>query len=118
MGKIKTTSKDIRHNFNCIAIGYCDFQSLLQFESPVYYTCGVYGWNYDCYTFGDYAICTGYRNMPETVKTSKNKHELVRTYENKARTFYNEVCKVMDYNEIAVKLHEMILDFIKKVTEA
>ena len=66
MSKIKTTNKHIKavwgHVYRC---GYCDLQYIMRGEEPVYYNCGVYGWNYDAYC--DYkrniVITTGYRNM-------------------------------------------------------
>ena len=66
MSKIKTTNKYIKAVWgNVYRCGYCDLQYIMRGEEPVYYNCGVYGWNYDVYC--DYkrniAITTGYRNM-------------------------------------------------------
>ena len=65
--RMKTTRKQIEQNYCCIAVGYCQLQHLLTYATSPYYTVGVYGWNFDAYTF-DYkgcnvAICTGYRGM-------------------------------------------------------
>lgn len=46
------------------AVGYCDMAYLLRYHSPIAYTCGVYGWNFDVYEVYGLTICTGYRNMP------------------------------------------------------
>ena len=46
------------------AVGYCDMAYLLCYHSPIAYTCGVYGWNFDVYEVYGLTICTGYRNMP------------------------------------------------------
>lgn len=43
MAKAKTTRKWISANYNCISIGYCDLYYLLRYQSPRFYTCGVYG---------------------------------------------------------------------------
>lgn len=66
MAKIKTTNKYIKLVWrNVYRCGYCDLQYIMRGEDPVYYNCGVYGWNYDVYCDykRDIAITTGYRNM-------------------------------------------------------
>ena len=66
--KFKITKKELKENYRCVYVGYCDLQYLLRNCSPIAYNSGVYGWNYDVYTFEQYstniAICTGYRLMP------------------------------------------------------
>lgn len=63
--KFKTTTKSLRESAsNLRCAGYCDLQSLLRNHSPIAYTCGVYGWNYDIYEVYGLTICTGYRGMP------------------------------------------------------
>ena len=48
--KYKTTAKALRDGAcNLRSAGYCDLQYLLTNHSPVAYTCGVYGWNFDVY---------------------------------------------------------------------
>lgn len=63
--KIKTTRKYIKNLYNNVfQCGYCDLQYIMRGIEPTYYNCGVYGWNFDCYTNGgEIAITTGYRNM-------------------------------------------------------
>ena len=53
-----TASKDL------LSVGYCGLATLLQNHSPIAYTCGVYGWNFDVYEVYGKTICTGYRGMP------------------------------------------------------
>lgn len=61
---IKATRKYIKKLYGKVfQCGYCDLQDIMRGISPTYYNCGVYGWNFDCYTNGDIAITTGYRNM-------------------------------------------------------
>ena len=63
--KYKTTAKALREGAcNLRSAGYCDLQYLLTNHSPVAYTCGVYGWNFDVYEVYGLTICTGYRGMP------------------------------------------------------
>ena len=63
--KYKTTRKAIVNgSVNVRSAGYCDLSHLLTNHSPVAYTCGVYGWNFDVFEVYGVTICTGYRNMP------------------------------------------------------
>lgn len=63
--KFKTTRKAIvNSSTNLVCAGYCDLQSLLYNHSPIAYTCGIYGWNFDVYEVYGLTICTGYRGMP------------------------------------------------------
>ena len=68
-----TASKDL------LSVGYCGLVTLLKNHSPIAYTCGVYGWNFDVYEVYGKTICTGYRGMPGR----KANNEAV--YEEKAR---------------------------------
>lgn len=65
--RIKVSAKQIKQNYYCIAVGYCQLQHLLTYAHTSYYTTGIYGWNFDAYTFeykgNNVAICTGYRGM-------------------------------------------------------
>lgn len=78
--KFKTTRKAIASTSDrIVSAGYCDLQTLLRNHSPIAYTCGVYGWNFDVYEVYGLTICTGYRNMPGP--RAKNIDE----YESRAR---------------------------------
>ena len=82
--KYKTTAKELKEGFyKIISVGYCDLQSLLSYKSPVAYSRGVYGWNFDVYDIEGVAIATGYRGMPS--KNSKNDYKLMREYEQKSQ---------------------------------
>lgn len=64
--KFKTTSKQIKNNYDSRFIwqcGYCELQSIFKGVSPIAYTCGVYGWNYDLFIVEGVAFTTGYRSM-------------------------------------------------------
>lgn len=83
--KIKTTRKAIVNSSeNLVSVGYCDLQTLLRNHSPIAYTSGVYGWNFDVYEVYGLTICTGYRGMPG--RTANN----VREYERRARAIFDE----------------------------
>jgi hypothetical protein len=105
MAKIKTTNKYINQVWgNVYRCGYCDLQYIMRGEDPVYYNCGVYGWNYDAYC--DYkrniAITTGYRNMTGRVipnelinRYSEIAKDILKDYWNKP---YEEVQKALAEN--------------------
>lgn len=63
MSKINVTRKLVCNNFhNIISVPYCAAQDLLKYESPVWFTSGIYGWNADVYMIDfDTCIVTGYR---------------------------------------------------------
>ena len=88
MAKIKTTNKYINQVWkNVFRCGYCDLQYIMRGEEPVYYNCGVYGWNYDAYCDykRDIAITTGYRNMTG----HRIPDEIIEKYTNIAK----EICE-------------------------
>lgn len=78
--KYKTTIKAVKAgcvNVKCALFG--NLQHLLQNHSPIAYTCGVYGWNFDVYDVYGVTICTGYRGMPG------ERLQGIAEYEKKAR---------------------------------
>ena len=40
---------------------YCTLSCFLTYETPIAYTCGIFGWNADVYQFDELVIITGYR---------------------------------------------------------
>lgn len=60
--KVRVTKREIINGYNnVICVGYCNLQSLLNYESPEYYTARREGWGADIYDVGNgNAICTGY----------------------------------------------------------
>ncbi len=90
--KFKTTTKAIKNNYsknNIISLGYCSAYHLLKNYSPIAYTSGVYGWNYDVYEINGVCVCTGYRGMPNGLKVNyKNLEALEKRAE---KLTYSEV---------------------------
>lgn len=82
--KYKTTRKAVVNgSVNVRSAGYCDLSYLLRNHSPIAYTCGVYGWNFDVFEVYGVTICTGYRNMPGA------RLEGIREYEEKAAAIWS-----------------------------
>ena len=92
--KIKTTRKAIvQGSARLVSAGYCGLCTLLRNHTPIAYTCGVYGWNFDVYEVYGLTICTGYRGMPG--RTANN----AREYESRARAIladHNKGWKAQD----------------------
>lgn len=87
--KVKTTRKAVvNSSVNVRSAGYCDLQFLLNNHSPIAYTCGVYGWNFDVYEVYGLTICTGYRGMPgarlEGIREYNEKARVILSWENEA----------------------------------
>ena len=65
MSKIKFTRSDVNRIYSRVyRAGYCELYPLYRESEAIGYNCGVYGWNFDIYTFGSgIAITSGYRSM-------------------------------------------------------
>lgn len=103
--KFKTTRKAIVNSSSkIVSAGYCDLQHLLRNHSPIAYTCGVYGWNFDVYEIDGLTICTGYRGMPGRCANN------IWEYEKKARAIMEDYNKPYEERTAAVEnlLHEWI----------
>ena len=108
MARGEKTRKWIAENYICYGTGYCDLQYLLKYQSRDYYTTGVYGWNFDAYTFGDYAITTGYRGMVHNIKRD---FELDKKYDDMAREIiYNNN---LSWDEQKNKVNELLEEYLK-----
>lgn len=63
--KYRTTRKAVvAGSPRLVSVGYAELHTLLRGHSPIAYTCGKYGWNFDVYEVNGLTICTGYRGMP------------------------------------------------------
>ena len=109
--KLKTTSKMLKENYNnIICIGYCDAWYLLKGLEPIYYNCGVYGWNYDGYHINNNVlITTGYRPIGNLGAIG-----IVCKYNEKARKIYNSD---LEYNKKINKINKLLDKFINEVIE-
>ena len=118
MGKIKTTRREIKENFKCYGFGYCALQGILYFENPRFYTCGVYGWNFDAYVIEhkgqEICITTGYRSMIYSDKQKIN-YDTVKEFDKKAlKIIYdNTISYDNKKNAVNTLLHEFIDILIK-----
>lgn len=116
--KFKITRKELKENYRVVNVPYCELQYLLRNCSPVAYNSGVYGWNYDVYTFERYstdiAICTGYCLMP-----GKNLYTAgisCREWDKKAE----EIILKYQWDDVdkgKEELEKLLKEFINKIEE-
>lgn len=100
--KIKTTRKAVvAGSSNLVSVGYCDLSTLIRYHSPVAYTCGVYGWNFDVYEVNGLTICTGYRGMPG--RRANN----VEKYEKAAR----DAMERLEWKEAEAEIEQLLAEF-------
>lgn len=106
MNKIKATKSEMKKNYRILGVGYCDMQYLLNYQTPISYSCGVYGWACDYYYIDDVVISTGYSYIDS--KNMKDNHALIREYDRKARELNSreEVNKLLF--ELVEKLKEVV----------
>ena len=107
--KFETTKKRMRDNYHTIlSLGYCKLQTLLNYESPIAYSHGVYGWSCDYYVIDNVLISTGYSPIGQDVDS-----KLVKEYEQKA-----EDVRTKHYDDrsiqIDVELNKLLKEFIQK----
>ena len=104
--KFKTTAKAIRESGGMVvSAGYCDLYHVLINHSPVAYTCGVYGWNFDVYDVYGVTICTGYRGM-----VGKRANG-IRECERLAKSIYYD--DSIPYEEKRERIENVLKAFIK-----
>lgn len=103
--KYKTTKKAIQEGyFNVKSAGYCDLQYLFWGLSPIAYTSGICGWDFDVYDLGGVVICTGYRGMPG------KRADGISEYNEKARATVENYD--MPYEEKREKIGELVKEFV------
>lgn len=117
--KTHVTNPQLKRHYDImLSVEYCELQSLLSYETPRFYNAGLYGWNFDVYTFfvetkngiKSVAISTGYRNKQGKMIA----YELVKEYNNKA----HEVIKNSGFSsKIDEQLKTLINEMILKVIE-
>lgn len=104
--KYKTTRKAIVNgSFNVKCAGFCDLQTLLYYHSPIAYTSGVYGWNFDVYEVYGVTICTGYRGMPGA------RLEGIKEFEEKALNIMYGESPVIPWEEKQKHIEELLKEF-------
>ena len=96
-----------------ISVPYCAIQNLLHYKTRTGYTCGIYGWNADIYTFANCAIVTGYRPFGKSVS-----YELCKEYDKKAEKVLYSDKRYKKYESKKNRLSVLLEEFcIKAMNE-
>lgn len=113
MIKQRVTNKFVKEIYgtkNIINIGYCKIDKWLHRLLPMFYTCGIYGWNYDVYNFGDMAICQGYRNIPGMRPDDKQMDEIKARLE-----ILDKKSHLLTYDEMNKLIYDTLVKWINHV---
>lgn len=107
---LQVRKKDILNSSErVLKVGYCQLQSLLNYESRFgYSSSNVNGWSCDYYKIDDVVISTGYNPIGDDVK-----YEIVKRYELQAEKITNDY--KLSYEERKQKVTELLHDFINEV---
>ena len=113
MSKRQVTRKYLKalYGNKAVQLGYGEMQVLFSEHDADYYTCGVYGWNFDGFCVNGAVVTTGYRNMFGVEPSS----ELVQEYENKAKELNKEYYLKKDRTGYHDKMYELRKEFVNKV---
>lgn len=108
----KTTKSEIYYHYGkdrTLSVNYCAIQTLLNCKCRDAYTCGVYGWNSDIYTFDNCAISTGYRPFGKSVS-----YNLCKEYEQKAKKVFYSDKRYKKYESKKNRLAALLEEFTEK----
>lgn len=107
--KYRTTQKEIKNNFGLVyKVGYCELQNLFNYTNAESYTCGVYGWNADIYSYGGTAIVTGYRPFGKPLP-----REIYKPFEQKAeKIIYGDS---VAWDKKKEELDKLVIEFFRAV---
>lgn len=113
MPKARVTKKWLRYMWRgdkVLSLDYCALQNLLSNHSPDYYTCGVYGWNFDAYYIYGVLITTGYRGM----FGKSPSWQLTDEYEKKAEELRKSDLYYKSPEKYREQLEELLQEYLKK----
>ena len=88
-------------------IGYCNAQFLLRGFNPVAYSARREGWACDYYDINGVYISTGYAPIGKAVD-----YEMLREYENKARSIWCDYSR--NYEDQAAAVEGLLYEMIEK----
>jgi hypothetical protein len=112
MNKIKATKRDMKENLFIIGVDYCKAQFLLNYETPIAYSVGVYGWACDYYLIDNVVLSTGYNPLQN--KNTKTDQKMIKSYDDKARLILNNGG---DYDQRRMAVKQLLSEFIKQAKE-
>jgi len=114
MNKIKATKREMKENYYIIGIGYCKAQYLLNNETPIAYSSGVYGWSCDYYLIDNVIISTGYSYLDN--QNTNYDYKKLRKLDEKARAILHD--NSIDYEVARKKVKRMLRTFVKNAKDS
>ena len=112
MMKLQATKKQMRQHHRIISIGYCDAESLLNYQEPFAYSAGINGWACDYYYANGVLLSTGY--SPLSNKNTKDGYKVIRDYNDKARTI---VHSDIDYETKKEQVNSLLMEMVSTLSE-
>ena len=113
MMKLQATKKQMRQHHRIISIGYCDAESLLNYQEPFAYSAGINGWACDYYDVNGVLISTGYSPLSNK-NTVENNYQIIREYNAKAREIIHSV---MNYEVKKEQVENLLLEMVSALTK-
>ena len=105
--KIKTTRNELTAlGLPIIKIPYCGCQTLVNFQEPIAYNAGAYGWNYDVYKINNTLLVTG-RTMPINGHPAKYFDE----FEKRAKRINNSY---QEFDKRKANVDSVLIEWIQK----
>ena len=111
--KSRITAKTLRTIFKdkVITLGTQQPYYLLRYHNPDWYTCGVYGWNFDAYDIDGVLIMWGDRGT----FGKRADYDRIKFYEDKAKEICGELYKTQTQDQVRLRLDGLIKDFIGEI---
>jgi hypothetical protein len=106
MNKFKVSKKHFKGD-KVLSVGYCQMSWLLNYQEPIAYSTGIYGWACDYYDIDGVVISTGYQPIGVSVD-----YNLIKSYENKARLITHSV---FNHEQRKNAINMLLKEFINQV---
>ena len=115
MLKLKATKKTMRDGYNkIISIGYCDAESILNYQNPIAYSARTEGWSCDYYDVNGVLISTGYSPL-NNKNTVENNYQTIREYNSKAREIiHSDIDYKLKQEQVNSLLAAMVAELTSK----
>lgn len=112
MSKKEITSKYLKalYKNNIVRVPDGSCQRLFNLMEPEFYHAGIYGWDYDVYSIGGYAIITGYRAF----KCRMIDYDVCKAYDTEAAQILHDSITT---EEAKGKLDKLIWKFMEEVVK-
>ena len=115
MADLRIKEKEVKDNYFCVGVSYCDLQYLLRYFERIGYTAGAYGWKSDIYLVDNtenWIISTGYGPVQNIRIADDVKRKIIKKFNNKAMQYNN---KIKSYEAQQKAAKKDLLKFLKEI---